>query len=93
MSMRLRANVVESTLMLQADIGYMTAVASLYGHDKADVDKGSAQTNKLYFNAMANIPYMTGGKTGDDAAMEERQKAVDRYQDMKRRMYKNLDEK
>ena len=61
----------------------MVAVASMYGHPKADIEKGSSGLQTMYFNAMAAIPYLTGGKTGSEALEEERQKAINAWKTMK----------
>jgi len=72
-------------------MSYMQAMSALHAHPSADVEKGHEQTNVLYMDAMANVPYLTLGKTGKDAVAEERDAAVQRYRDMKKRMYKNPD--
>jgi hypothetical protein len=69
----------ESELLYRASIGYMQAFSALHAHPNADLDKAAGQTNKMYFNAMARIPYLTDGKSGDDMAQEERMKAINEY--------------
>lgn len=79
---------LESTLRMQADMFYMTAMASLHSHDKADVEKGAGQVSNMYFEAMSRVPYFTGGKQGVDVVQESRQAAIERYREMKRRAIK-----
>ena len=74
--------------MLQSDLAYMGAMSSLYSHERADIERGSEHMNKLFFSAMASLPYITQGKTGEDMVKEEREKAVEKYRAMKRRMLK-----
>ena len=66
----------------------MQAFSALHGHPKADLDKAAEQTNKMYFNALARIPYMTEGKSGEDMIMEERMKAIEEYNRMRDAMRK-----
>jgi len=69
--------------MMGLDIGYMLSLSSLYSHHSADVEKGSAQVNKLYYDAMANLPYLVRGKAGIDPVTEERDKAIERYRKLR----------
>ena len=61
----------------------MVSVSSMYGHPRADIEKGTASLQTMYYNAMAAIPYLTGGKTGNEALEEERQKAINAWKAMK----------
>lgn len=88
MSERVRLEVLESEFLYEASIGYMQAFSALHGHPNADIQKAAEQTNRMYFNAIGRIPYMTGGKSGDDMMMEERMKAVEEYQRMQDAMRK-----
>lgn len=65
--------------LLNAEVGYMTAMAAIHSHMKADFDKAATQTTNMWFNALANVPYVTGGATGKDALTAEREKAVEQY--------------
>jgi hypothetical protein len=70
-------------IMTNAEVGYMTAVAAIHAHPKADFDKAAAQLTNMWFNALGNMPYMTGGKTGDDMVSEERDAAIKRFKKWK----------
>jgi hypothetical protein len=77
--------------MLQSDLAYMTAMSSLYAHERSDIEHGSEHTNKLFLNAMSRLPYVTQGKSGDDVANIERDKSIEKYREMKRRVMKKKD--
>ena len=90
MSERVRLEVLESELLYQAGIGYMQAFSALHAHPNADIDKAAEQTNRMYFNALARIPYMTDGKSGEDMVNDERMKAIEEYNRMRNAMRKDL---
>jgi len=70
----------------------MSAWGGLYGHTESDIEKGSQQVNLMYFDALARIPYTTQGRRGQEMLNAEREKAIERYQEMKRRTLKSKDE-
>ena len=88
---RLRMEVLESELLYEASIGYMQAFSALHGHPNADLDKAAEQTNKMYFEALARIPYFTEGKSSDDLVMAERMKAVEEFTRMRDAMRKAVE--
>lgn len=92
LTLRLRAEVVESTLLYDADLAYMVGVAALHSHDKADVEKGSETVSGLYYTALSRLPYLTKGRTGKDMIHASREAAIERYRDMKRRALKPVTE-
>jgi hypothetical protein len=75
-------------LLLNADLAYMVGMASLHSHNEADVEGGSETLTTMYYDALAHMPYITQGKTGKDMANENREAAIERYRDMKRRTLK-----
>jgi len=70
-------------LLTNAEVGYMTAMAAIHAHEKADFEKAAAQVQNMWFGVQANIPYLTGGKTSVDVMKEERDAAVARYKKWK----------
>lgn len=84
----IRRDVVESMLLYESGLAYMAAFASLHAHPQADIEKGSDQINKMYFDALGKVPYLTGGQSGEDIVMGDRMKAVEEYLKMKRAMIK-----
>ena len=86
LTMRLRAEVHESELQLQANIGYMMAFGALHAHPHADIDKAAAKVNKLFMRAIGSIPYLTGGKSPEELQRDERLKAVEKYKKMQDRL-------
>lgn len=81
--MLLRGEVLESEYLMQAALMHMQACGSLYSHPEADIEKGSVEVNRMYYNSIAKVPYMTAGKSGDDMIEEDRKKLIDRYMKMK----------
>jgi hypothetical protein len=75
-------------MLFKADLAYMTAFAALHSHSRADPEKGSELVNTLYIDALSNAPYLTQGKTGKDAVMEERMAAVKRFEEMRKKTLK-----
>ena len=88
--MRLRADVLESVLLMNAGMQYMQAMAALHAHPEADFSKAGDLVNTMYFNAMAVIPYMTDGLTGKEIVEGERMKAVEKFMEMRRATIKTL---
>jgi len=82
-TVRLRGEVIESELRVNVDLAYMTAIAAIHAHPNAEFEKGGAQVNRMFFNALNHIPYLTGGKSGEDMAHDDRQKAIEKYKKMK----------
>lgn len=78
---------------MQSDLAYMVGMASLHSHKDTDVEKGGEMVHSMYYEALARIPYITGGRTGKDMVHAGREAAIERYRDMKRRMLKVEDKK
>ena len=78
----LRHDIIESDIMLNVSLSHMIAIASLYGNEESDLEKGSTQINRMIINAQTLIPYLTAGKTADDLMNEERMALVERYKKM-----------
>lgn len=74
---------LESEYLFQSSLAYMGTAGALYSHPDADIEKGSASVNQMYYNAMARIPYLTGGKSGDDMMNAERMRLIDQYKQMR----------
>ena len=83
MALRLRADVLDSTVRLNSRLQYMQAWASLHGHPQAKLEDAGDALKTMYFDALHEIPYLTGGKSGDEMGNEERMAAVDRYKQYK----------
>lgn len=77
------ADVTESQLLFTARLQRLTAWGALHSHPEADMGKASGQLKVHYLNALASIPYLTGGMDADGAVAQERQDAVDRYKTYK----------
>lgn len=86
---RLKADVIESEHLLNVSLAHMISVCSMFAHPQADIEKGNAQLTQMYYNALANLPYLTGGKTGTDMIEEERDKAIKAWREMKAKAYKD----
>lgn len=53
---------VESSIALSAKLGYLAAIAALYGNSSANVDKGCEHVNKLYYDTISAVPYFSESK-------------------------------
>lgn len=91
--MRLRAEVLESTLLMQAGLQYMQAVSALYSHPDSDASKAGDHINTMYYNALGMIPYLTDGMSGTEIVQGERMKAVEKFMEMRRATIKQLSPK
>ena len=61
----------------------MTAMAAIHAHEKADFDKAATQVSNMWFKALENAPYLTGGVTSEDAANAERDAAIEQFKKWK----------
>ena len=76
---RLRRGVIESEIMMQARLADMQARSSVYGNPRADLDDAGETMYRRLMDAMSSVPYITGGKSGEDSIREDRMRAVERY--------------
>jgi len=90
-SLGLRADVIESDILVNANLGYLVGMSAMYSHPQADIEKGSAQLNKMYYEAIRAIPYLMGGKSADDAAQAGRQDAIERYKKFREKTQPKLE--
>ena len=82
--------VCESTLYQEAGLQFMVALASLHAHADSNFAKAGELVNKMYFDSMSSIPYMTEGRTGEEMLNEERKKSIDRFTEYRNATIKNL---
>jgi hypothetical protein len=66
----------------------MQAWASIHGHPKADIDNAGDKLGTMYYDALNELPYLTGGKSGDDVQQDERMAAIERYRDYHNKVIK-----
>jgi hypothetical protein len=83
---QLYADVLESELLLSARLSQLIAWSALHGHPSADLGKAVPVMRTHYLNALASVPYLTGGRSGEDALMEERRALAKKYQEHKARV-------
>ena len=88
LALTLRLDVLDSEHRFQAGLAYTQALAALHAHPNADVQAGSETVKRMYLDALAEIPYLTGGRSGTEAAQDDRKAAVQRYHDMRKRLMK-----
>lgn len=62
----------------------MQAWAGLHAHPRADLEGAVDALRTIFGDSLAEIPYLTGGKRGDDMRQAERMEAVERYRAYKR---------
>lgn len=91
LTMQLRDNVIECEMLFQAELARMIAFSSMHAHAKADLNKGAQSANIMFMDAIARIPYLTGGKSGVAMMQEDRMQSVEKYRQRKRAMLKRKD--
>ena len=84
-SMSLRQNMIEGQILHNMALTYMQAWAALSSHKDCDIEKAGAKLSNIYFDANRHIVYLTGGKDSQEAADDERLKAVERYNKIMRK--------
>lgn len=91
--MRLRGEVLESSILFEASLLNMVAISALHSHPNADVEKAGEHIGAMFYDALGKIPYLTQGKSGKDMLMAERVRAIKVYQDRQDRLVKTLEPK
>jgi len=66
----------------------MVASCALGSHPNADLKSASSAFSTMYLNAMASIPYLTGGRSGTQMIEDERMAAIEEYKRMRDRILK-----
>ena len=79
-ALKLRADVLDSTTRLNTRLQYLQAWASIHGHPQADIEKAGDSLRNMYYDALNELPYLTGGKSGKEVAQDDRMAAVKRWQ-------------
>ena len=82
----LYADIIESQILLDTQLGYMQTIGALHAHSNADIEKAGPKINKMYINALGTIPYLTGGQSADEVISADRQKFIDEYQEFVKAM-------
>ena len=72
-------DVLEGEYLLNTNLAYMTAIGALSSHPEADLGKAGPRIGTLRMDALASLPYMTGGKSGTDMLEEDRKRAIDEW--------------
>lgn len=90
--LQLRADVLDSTIRLQASLANMQAWCSLHGTPKADLVAAVDTLKGLYVDALEEIPYLNGGKSSDEIKNSDRDAAIQRYLDMKNSLKKDAND-
>jgi len=88
LTLLIRGEVIEAEYMLLARSAQMVSVAALSSHPVCDMDKNQERVKALYYDVLASIPYMTGGKSGTEVVTDERMKFVEQYNEMRRKTMK-----
>lgn len=69
----------------------MNAWSAIHSHPRADIEGAMGELANLFGDALGQITYMTGGKTGEEMKMDDREAAIQRYKDYKARVLKDPD--
>jgi hypothetical protein len=83
----------ESTLNQTAGLHFMVALAALHAHGDANFAKAGELVNKMYFDAISSIPYMTEGRSGEEMIGEERKKSIERFMEYRKATIKEPEPK
>lgn len=76
---------------MQIEAAHMVATGAAMSHPGFDPEKSSELLRRSYYDTLACIPYMTGGKSGTDIMLDDRMKAVNAYLEMKRKATKGAE--
>jgi hypothetical protein len=79
-------DVIESEYLFNLRRATLTASAALMSHADAELDGADARLQKMVYNTMTAIPYVTGGKTADDMENEDRAAFVERFEQYRKRV-------
>jgi len=88
-AMSLRHDVLESQVVLQYSLAYMNATAAIHANAQADVQKGSANVNKMYATALHLVPYLAVARSDKDDDTQERTQLVAEFKRMQRQELTN----
>jgi hypothetical protein len=72
----------------KANLQYLQAWSALHASPKADFSGAFTSMQRIYGDALSSIPYLTGGRGGDELAQSEREAAVERYKAYKAQVLK-----
>ena len=88
LAFQLRADVLDSKLRFDAALANMQSWCSLHGHPQADLSGTVRILKGLFADALSEIPYMTGGKSGDELQNADRNEAIQKYREYRDRVMK-----
>jgi hypothetical protein len=80
-------DILDSEIRYAGGLAYMTAWAGMHAHPNADFSKAFDTLRTLYVDVMAEIPYITGGKSGGEVAHDERMAFVERYKEYRKKVH------
>ena len=88
LTLQLREGVIECEYIFQASLARVIAYSALNSHPHADLEKAGPKTHANYLDALSTIPYLTGGKSGEDMIRAERLDFVNRFNQYRDRVLK-----
>jgi hypothetical protein len=75
--------IIDAEYRFSSRLAYMTAFAALHGGIEGDGrQKAGDIVNNLYYDALYELPYITGGVSGEDIKKSERDKLIAKYEAM-----------
>ena len=90
-ALRLRTDVLDAELRFSAAMQYMQAWSALHGNPRADLEAAAETLKGVYQDALNEIPYMTGGRSGEEMMSADREAAVKRYREYRAKILKDPD--
>jgi len=67
LALRLRTDVIDSEIRTNARLANMQAWAAIHGRHDTELSDVGASLRKIYFDALAAMPYLTGGQSYDSS--------------------------
>jgi len=79
LSLRLRTDIIDSEVRFKARCASMQSWAAIHGRTGCELDKVAESLRKIYFDALAAIPYLTEGTSSDQISAQEAKALSEQY--------------
>jgi len=79
-----RYGVIDSEIRAQYRLSSMIAWAAMHGRDDVKLDDAGSSYSKIYFDALAVIPYLTGGTSFEEKQALDIEKIREEYEAFRR---------
>ena len=79
-------DVLEADMIMRLKSSAMVAECALMSHSDVDYKQAAGSINKLYYETLEAVPYLTQGRGSDDLVADERTEAVKQFLEMRKAM-------